>query len=252
MTWLDKVTNEMLANGPERTFAPSLLFDFDHVREAIAMTEEAIIHKQEKTQAERREVAMKAAQDPFHSYAKDPVSAPMAVALWDSALTFPVVLRRAMLIAICSHVEHVLKEWCGLLHDTRKLARTVAAFPKESDRESTLHRSMRYLRDEAGLALGKFEEWVEWPAIDAYRLARNCLAHNGGVVEREADVPKIAALPHVGVEMDGLLAIEATIWLRAGACEAAADTAKGFFERLVELCAQDHRAKDSVPAPASV
>jgi hypothetical protein len=257
VTWLDTITKEMLANLPQRAFAPSLIFDFDHVREAVAMAEAAIIRKQDATQTERREIATKAAQNPFHSYVKDLVFTPMGEALYHSALTFPLILRRALLIAICSHIEHALKQWCAMLHATWQLpmkTRTKPGkasadeFPKRQH-ESDLHYCMRYLHDVAGLALGDFDQWAEWAAIDAYRLARNCLAHSGGIVEDENDdrrketIDALRALPKVGVEVDGLLAAEPTIVLDAGACEAAADTAKTFFERLTLLAKQDPRSQ---------
>ena len=243
---LEQIVGDMIANLPKPVFAPSLLFDFDDVREAIAMIEEAIVKKQEKTQIERREAATKAAQDPFHSYVKNPIFAPMAEALWKAALTFPLILRRAMLISICSHVEHVLKQWCELLHGAWSLPRPLRAFPK-TDWESDLHHSMRYIRDEAGLALADFERWPEWVAIDGYKVVRNCLAHNGGVIDRPNDRAKIAQLRHVHIEEDGLLAAEAIIFLDEQSCALAADTAKALFDRLTLVCQQDPRAQPKQP-----
>ena len=57
--------------------------------------------------------------------------------------------------------------------------------PEEGKQESDLQNCMRYLRDEAKLALSAYEQWPEWPIIDTYRIVRNCLTHDGGSVPDE-------------------------------------------------------------------
>jgi hypothetical protein len=222
-------------------FSPTLIFNFDHVRAAVAMIEGAIEKERAElrvaTSAARR--ATRAVQDPNHSFLEDPVMAPLAVAIFDSALTFPMILRRAMLIAIASHVEHVLRRWCAWLHEEWRIQRTEKELWQKG--ESDVHRCMRYLRDETGLALGDFEKWQEWAPIDGYRVARNCLAHNGGIVESK-DRARLASLPALTVEEDGLLAADAVIVLDAGACEAAVEAAKAFMDRLSGVAQQDPRA----------
>jgi hypothetical protein len=102
---------------------------------------------------------------------------------------------------------------------------------------------MNYLRDVAGLALADYPQWKEWEALDAYRVARNKLAHNGGIVLDAGEQKKVSALPCMKVETSRLLSDEPTIFIDAGACEGAADNARAFLDRLTAIYAQDPRAK---------
>ena len=165
--------------------------------------------------------------------------APMGAAMWNAEMTFPIILRRSIMIAISSHVEHVLRRWCELLHGEWSLPRKLG---KPSNGQSDLQNCMIYLKDVAGLSLGDFEKWPEWLHVDGYRVARNCLAHNGGIVERQGDRAKIALLAHVEVDESGLLLEHPVVHLLPGACDAALDVVKTFFDRLAHACQQDPRA----------
>ncbi|MGH7439453.1 MAG: hypothetical protein ACRENE_27505 [Polyangiaceae bacterium] len=238
MGWLEDLAAGMAVGAPRPALSPSLVFD--DVRAAIAMVEEAIAERRGATQDEGMARAVKAAQDPFHDYVREPVSAPMAATMWKSALTFPRILRGAMLISVGSHVEHVLRSWCSLLEKRWSLPKPLGPKPRGA---SDLQNCMTYLRDVAGLALADYPQWKEWEALDAYRVARNRLAHNGGIVLDPDEQRKVSALPCMKVETFGLLADEPSIFIDEGACEAAADNARAFFDRLSTICAQDVRAK---------
>jgi hypothetical protein len=242
MTWLEKLVPEMLANLPRPVFAPHLIFGFDHVQKAIVMIEGAIDLQRGEAIAAVASASIAAAQDPHHNWVKNPVIAPAAVALRNAEMTFPLILRRSLFIAICSHVEYALRRWCEMLHQEWSLPRDLDHFTKTPPREADLHHCMRYIRDEAGLALGDFEQWTEWVYIDACRLARNRLAHNGGIIQ-PADPPKLQVLAQV--QVSGFLQDHPGIHLLPGACEAANGMAKTFFERLVTACQNDPRVKAS-------
>ena len=235
--WLTVGLREMLARLPRPQFAPSLIFDFEHVQRAIAIVEGAITQEQARTQLEHQQAAAKAAQDPFHNYIENPVFAPMAASLWNAEMTFPMILRRSLLIAVSSHVEHALRSWCRLLHDEWNLAEVGKRSPGCSD----LQHLMIYLADVSKLALADYETWPEWLRIDAYRVARNCLAHDGGIIDTDGKRAAIETLPQIEVEESGLLMGEPMVHLLPGACEAAADAAQTFFGRLTHVCQQDPR-----------
>jgi hypothetical protein len=228
---------------PEPPFSPGLIFHFDHVKAAIAMVEDAIMAAQRKqradTSSQRR--AMQAASDPNHSFLEAAVMAPSVDAIWDSALTFPQILRRSLFIAVASHTEHVLHVWCEWLRKKWLLG------PLGKSRKGTadIVHFMAYLRDVANLPLAGFEQWSEWPAIDAARLARNALAHNGGIEVDPIKTAKIEILPCVSIDTSGLIMDEPTVCPWAGACEAAADNAKAFFDRIGEIVKKDPRAVHS-------
>jgi len=226
---------------PPRRFAPSIAFHFAHVRKVIAIVEEAVERAKKETHDEQQARARKAAANPFHNFIENPVFAPMGEALWEAQVTLPTILRNSLLIAIYSHVEHALLRWCSLLHKEWSLSKSIDSF-KRKEGESTPHRYLRYMRDEAGVALGDFEQWPEWSKIDAYREARNCLAHDGGIVVDADKRAKIASLPQVQVDDSGLLSDYPVVHLLPGACEAAAETANSFLSRMAEVCQQDPRA----------
>jgi hypothetical protein len=221
--WLTVGMREMLARLPRPQFAPSLIFDFDHVQRSISIVESAITDEQARTQTEHLKTAARAAQNPFHSYIENPVFAPMAASLWNAEMTLPMILRRSLLIAVSSHVEHVLRRWSTLLHDEWHLAK----IEKKPQGRPDLEHFMIYLRDVASLSLGGFENWAEWPRIDAYRIARNCLTHDGGIIDTLAKRAAIETLPHV--EIDTMLMGEPMVHLLPGACEDAAEKAQAFF-----------------------
>lgn len=242
MTWLKTLVEEKLRTMHEAGFSPLLTFDFDHVLAAVTMVEDAIDREQAGTREETgkaRKAARTAGTDPNQSFLDNPVFAHLGVELFNSALTFPLILRRAMLIAISSHVEHVLRQWCRWLHQEWSLSKPLG---KKAHNESELQNCLRYLQVEAGLVGLSYDQWPEWPLIDGYRVARNSLAHDGGIVD-EGDEPRIAALAHVVVDKSGILAAEPVIVLDKGACEAALDVAKKFFERIGEVCQRDPRAE---------
>ncbi len=219
MSWLNDATKRILEKQPPEPFAPNLIFGFDEVHQVIQIAETAIDANIEESRKVGSEAVMRAAANPMHSFVEEPVFTPMAAGLWDAEMTFPVILRRALFIAICSHVEHVLRRWCRLLHATWSLKQDLKAL-KKNPKESDLHHCLRYLRDEATLAIVDFEQWPEWSRIDAYRVARNRLAHDGGIVEDADERKKLAALPFVEVDDSGILLDDPVIHLLPGACEA--------------------------------
>jgi hypothetical protein len=246
MSWFSDFTARALANLPPRQLSPSLIFEFDDVREVVAMVEGSIIAKREKMEAQRQRSIQDAAADPFRDFATRPLLAAMAEPLWQIEWTFPRIARSALLIAICSHVEHALGEWCELLRFEWRLA----PVPKRPRNVPDVLHYMNYLKDVPKL-VDDFEIWPEWPLLEGYRAARNCLAHNGGMVERASDRTKIACLSKVFVDDDAteLLSRGPLVVIREGACEEAVDTAKTFFDRLHEICQRDPRAKPSPKAP---
>lgn len=238
MNWLSTLIQEKLKRLRSRMTMPNLAFGFDDVRRAIDLVERGVEeHRREATTAGHR--ALHAAiANPNHSFMENPVFAPMASEMWYAEQTFPMILRRSLFIAICSHVEHVLKRWCKLLEQTWSLKPR-----KKKAGETDLACCMRYLRDEAGLQLSDYELWDEWSKLDSYRIARNALTHDGGIVESDDHRAKVAKLPGFEVDDSGLLIEQDNIHLRLGACEAAAENAQAFLERLTRIYEADPRAK---------
>src|SRR5580698_810010 len=133
MNWLDamwpQVEAKLKAAFGQRAFAPDLVFDFEHVQGAIEIVEAAIADTQkaaEASLAERaRDAVVRAGQalasrKPF-SFIEEGVFSGMAAPLTNIHLTFPMILRRSLFIAVCSHVEHVLRQWCRWLEREWKL-----------------------------------------------------------------------------------------------------------------------------------
>lgn len=242
VSWLDKLSKGLIARLPPQPFAPPVTFDFEHVRRAIELVEAAIERNKTQTTEASRAAAMKAAMDPSHSFIEKPVFAPMAAAFWEAEMTFPLILRRSILIAISAHTEHALRCWCRWLEAEWLLPRGLDSLSPQG-RESVLHRGVRYLRDEAKIALDDFEDWPEWQRVDAYRIARNCLAHDGGAVEDPEHRAKIEALPQIQVDESRLLIDRPVVHVLPGGCEAAAEAADAFLQRLATVCQDDPRAK---------
>jgi hypothetical protein len=144
--WLDEITGQMTAKISPRPFAPSLVFGFEDVRKVLS-TNEAVI----ESKAGGRQSDQRGSTDPLAQLRGRAGAAPMAVAFWETEITFPI--RRDPLIAVCSHIEHVLCRWCEWLHGEWFLPRSVQDFLKSFKNESSLHRYVRYLRDEAGLGV---------------------------------------------------------------------------------------------------
>lgn len=237
------MSEEMLRNLPKPRFSPSLVFDFDHVRAAIALVEAAIEASREETERVGREALAKAAADPSHNFLKRPVFAPMGAAMWNVEMTFPLILRRSVFIAICSHVEHVLRRWCDFLHGEWKLPKDAKTYESENKGKRSAHTLVRYLRDVAGLNIADFGNWPEWTKFDAYFVARNSLVHDGGIIEDAQARKKVETLAHIEIdESELLIDALAVVHILPGACEDAADTAKKLIERLNTACEADPRA----------
>jgi len=81
-TWLDEMSDDIVRSLPKPRFSPNLVFDFDHVRAAIALVEAAIEASREETERVGREALAKAVADPTHSFIKEPVFAPLGAAMW--------------------------------------------------------------------------------------------------------------------------------------------------------------------------
>jgi len=241
VSWLAELLKDELAKFPTPLLRPSAAFGFDDVRRAIDLIEKGVDENKATTETRGNEEALAVAADPTRSFLNEGIFTSMALDALYSEMTFPMILRRSLLIAICSHVEHVLRRWCGLLEDAWGLP---AFEPKKKQQgESDLHRCMRYLRDDAALAIHGFEGWAEWQLLEAYRKARNALTHDGGIVRTPAERETIAALPHLELDDSGLLVEEEQLHLLRGACEAAAENAMAFFERLTRVFDADPRAR---------
>jgi hypothetical protein len=122
--------------------------------------------------------------------------------------------------------------WCESISKDPSIPQKFGKFKRDGG-ESYPHHYVRYLRDGANIPVGDFEKWPEWEPLDAYRLARNCLAHNGGIVEDATHRTKISTLPMIEIDDSGLQVSEPIVHLLPGACEAAVVTAKAFIERLL-------------------
>jgi len=220
-----------------------LVYDFDHVRVAIELAEGAIEAARVETERAARDAIAEAASDPNRSFVKKPALAPIAAAMWNVEMTFPLILRRSLFIAICSHVEHVLRRWCAFLHAEWKLPEDPKTYEEQNKGKRSAHTLIRYLRDVAKLNIADFGNWPEWVKFDAFFLARNCLVHDGGIVFDDAARKRIAKLQHVEIDASRLLVdADAVVHLLPGACEDAANTAKQLLERLNRACEADPRA----------
>jgi hypothetical protein len=237
MSWLEKIVGEVVKSLPAAAVIDRT-FGFGDIQRVISLVEKAAEQNAAETIEAGHSVALKAAADPSHSFIKRPVFAPLGAELWKAKVTFPRILRGALLVAIYSYTEFLLRQWCESLSDNLSLPKS---FTKRLKGESVLQGYMNYLRQEAKFDLADFATWSEWERMDAYRRARNCLVHNGGIVEDLEDRLKIDALPKIEIDESGLQLREPIIHLLPGACEAAADTAKAFIGRVVSVAARDDR-----------
>lgn len=229
MSWFDGMMDEMIKNIPKDALSDRS-GGLKDMRRVVDLVEAALKTREGETSAAGRASAAKAAADPFHSFVKNPVFGPMGMELWKAMDTFPRILRNAMLIAIYSHVEFLLLSWCEspAVQGAPPLLRD---FPRR--RESYPHHYLRYLRDGLGFPLGDFTQWPEWGVLDTYRLARNCLTHNGGIVRDPVQQKAIGALPEIEIDDSGLAVHDPVVHLLPGACEAAAETMIAFIERVL-------------------
>jgi hypothetical protein len=122
----------------------------------------------EESEREGREAIAKAAADPRHDFIRDPVLAPMAAMMWNAEMTFPLILRRSVFIAICAYVEHLLRRWCAFLHVQWKLAEDPKTYEVNNEGKRGTQTLVRYLRDIAGLEIADYGNWPEWSKLDAY------------------------------------------------------------------------------------
>lgn len=245
MGWLDEILGETLKNLKPGMFT-DWSFGFADMQSAITLVETAIKRNEVETAEAGRAAALKAAADPGHSYMKNPVFVPMGRELRKASRTLPRLLRSGLFIQIYSQTEFLLLAWCeSLSDDAGALSKHLK---KRNDKESSIARYLRFLRDDANIALGDFTTWPEWEAIDdGYRAARNALAHRGGVIDEADDQKKIAALPHIMIDTSRLQVSEPIVHLMPGACEAAAATAQAFIGRAIAIAARDARWSGPVP-----
>jgi hypothetical protein len=233
MSWLKTLIDKKLANLPKDAFVDRT-FGFGDIGGVVQLVEKALQENAEKKTEANRASLMASARDPFPEGKNYPTFTSWAADFWQAEMKCPRVVRNALLIAIYSHTEYLLRSWCE----------QIASVPNgpplkgKAKTESTVGWYLRYLR-EAGLELGDFTKWPEWEAMDAYRRARNCLAHNGGIVDDQQDAQKIAALPKIQVDESGLLERKPVVHLLPGACESAAETAKAFIGRAVSAVEHD-------------
>lgn len=246
MTWLDDLVKRHIDRIPKapKVFVPAAAFNFNDVRAVVAIGEQAIstVQSEEAAAAQARvRDAVQSAASPDFSFVEQGVFSNMALAFWKTEMTFPQVLRRAMLVATYSHVEHVLRRWCDGLEREWNLTEGMPPFRRRLSGASTQECCIRYLRDVAALAFNGYQNWPEWTRLDDYRCARNCLAHDGGTVTRDTDRTQIERLPEVQVDTSRLVDQDPVIILHAGACEAAVDAAESFFERMWGVYVADPR-----------
>jgi hypothetical protein len=221
------------------------------VEAAIAIVEDAVKASKVEVDEARQTALAKAVTDPNHSFTRQPVFAPMAAATWDVEMTFPLILRRSLFIAVCSHIEHVLHRWCDFLRAEWNLVLEPKAFAKKSKKknkgETTSKALMRYVVEVAQVgAIANYETWPELAKLEAYWRARNCIVHDGGIVDDEPTRKILDGMEHIEVDESHLLLdVPAVVHLLPGACSDAAQTAKVFFERLTVACQLDARAPRS-------
>lgn len=237
MSWLEEIVGEMVKNLPGDAFT-DWTFGFADIQRVVDLVEKAVDQNAAEAADAGRAAALKAAADPSHSFVKNPVFAPMGQELLKADLTFPRILRSVLLIAIYSHTEFLLLSWCESISQDPDVSKVLK---KTQKGESYPARYLRYLRDDGTLAVGDFTTWPEWYAIDAYRVARNCLAHRGGVVDDGAEQRQIGALPHIEIDKTGLQISEPMVQLLPGARRAAAETARAFIGRVVAIAERDPR-----------
>lgn len=233
MSWFEIMLQERLANLPKDALVDDT-FGFGDIHKVVDLVETAVEENAEKISRANHASLLAAARDPFAEGKDYATFRPMAADFWQTEMTFPRVARNALLIAIYSHAEYLLRSWCE----------AIAAEPdgpplkQKGKTESHVGWYLRYL-NEVGLELGDHAQWPEWEAMDGYRRARNCLAHNGGIVDKQQDAQKIAALPYIQVDESRLLASKPVVHLYPGACEAAAGTGRAFIGRAVSALRRD-------------
>jgi hypothetical protein len=237
MGWLDEIVGEMIKNIPDDVRVDRT-FGFGDIRQVIALAEKAIVRQSEDARAALDARASKAAADPTHSWVKNPIFASAGRDILKADLTFPRIFRSSLFIAIYSHTEYLLLSWCESIPDQENVSQRL----RRTERgESYPARYLRFLRDDVGFALGDFTTWPEWQAIDAYRRARNCLAHRGGVVDDEEEAKAIATLPHFVIDDSEFEVAEHVVRLDEGACEAATECAQAFIGRAIAIAERDPR-----------
>lgn len=238
-SWLEQYTEEIVKNWPAPVLRPSVAYGLHHIQHVIELVERAIEQHKSDVREEGLEALRAATANPFHSFIEQPAFAPMAMS---AEMTFPMILRNSLFIAIASHFEHVLRRWCKLVASEWSLP----AFPRKPKNRNlpVLHHCLCYLRDVAGLQLGALAESQEWQRLDAARLVRNALIHDGGVLDEDDDgvKAKIVTLPGIELEDSQLVMEETWVHLLPGACEAAAENAKVVLEVLERVRDADPRA----------
>ena len=103
-SWLKEMTKQILNNLPKDMFT-DWTFGYGDIQRVVELVEKAIGNNAAETAEASRNAALKGAADPFHDYIKNPVFAPQASEFWKAEMTFPRVLRSALMIAIYSHTE---------------------------------------------------------------------------------------------------------------------------------------------------
>lgn len=223
MSWLKKLMDEKLTNLPKDALMDPT-FGFGDIHRVVEIVETALHADEETTTQSHRESLMAAARDAFPDGKGYSTFTSMAQDLWKTKMTFPRVARNALLIAIYSHAEFLLLSWCE---------QSAMATPKRLSGKPSLDHYLAFLRDEEALPFGDFKLWAEWQVMDAYRHARNCLAHHGGQLDAKTDRAAIASLPNVKIDESGLLLKEPMVLLLPGACQAAVASAQALIGRAV-------------------
>lgn len=237
MSALDEILKEMMKNVPA-DLGVDRTFGFGDIRRVIGIAEAAISQHSTATSNALSAAALNAAKNPAHDFVSKPIFAGASLELFNVDWTFARLFRASLLIAIYSHTEYLLLSWCESVAQDEDVARDLR---RTRTGESYPARYLRFLRDEAGIAIGDFTSWPEWSAIDAYRRARNALAHRGGVVEDPDDRARINTLTSVFVDDDVPELREPLVCIGPGGCEAAIDIAQAFVGRAVAIAERDPR-----------
>ena len=87
---------------------------------------------------------------------------------------FPMILRNSFLVSVHSLLEHKMDLVCKRIKEERQIASNW----DDSRRGNALHKFKRYFKH-AGLELTD----NDWQEINNYRIIRNCIVHNRGLIK---------------------------------------------------------------------
>jgi hypothetical protein len=94
---------------------------------------------------------------------------------WDYSYTLPNIMRNSFFVALFSFLEHKLGIFCKYMQKERKI---VSSW--QDEKGNTLDKFKKYCKHNR-LSL-KFDD-QNWQEINHYRLIRNCIVHNKGLIK---------------------------------------------------------------------